>query len=229
MKRRDPQVAPQSLYHHQRRCQRRTTEPEVHVVPVNYIGPSYPSTCVVITVAPIQGRPSYYTIRADGRLLGRSRTPLLDGTRALLAAGYPPNTILVMKHAASDDVALTSIIGAAARLTVNDNRLGAPQFRRWRAAGGDVPAPPVRHTRLPSAGHRVDATSLLDAPPSPRAAPRSGVASMRILSADERLAEARGVKALIVGPVDVGNAVRKRKPLPGGFSRQSRRGAHHEH
>jgi len=128
------------------------------------------SSIAIVIITSIVGRRGWFTARHDGRLLYHSRTPLLDGARTLLAAGYPPNTILVMKHAASDVVALSSIVGAAARLTVNDNRLGTPQFRRWRAPGGDVAAPPVRHTRLPRAGHRVDATSLLEASPSPRAA-----------------------------------------------------------
>jgi hypothetical protein len=39
---------------------------------------------------------------------------------------------------------------------------------------------------------------------------------MKIISATERLAEARGVK---IGPAGVGNAMRKRKPLPGRYSR----------
>ena len=71
----------------------------------------------------------------------------------LLAAGYPATTVIVMRHAGSSVDALRSTIGAAAQLTVSDNRHGTPQLRRWAAPPGDVAAPPI-------ASHEGAATSL---------------------------------------------------------------------
>jgi len=83
---------------------------------------------VIVIVAPIVTRSGYYTARCNGRLLCRSRQPLLDGARELLASGYPADTIIVMRHAGSAVEALRSTIGAAARLTVETSE----HFRHWR-------------------------------------------------------------------------------------------------
>jgi|SRR6516162_7613839 len=102
---------------------------------------------VTVTVAPITSRPGYYTARADGRLLCRSRQPLLDGARELLAAGYPTETTLVMKHAGSGVEALRTTIGSAARLTVETDEQGRPIFRQWRGPRTRGPAPPADYLR----------------------------------------------------------------------------------
>jgi hypothetical protein len=72
------------------------------------------STCAVITIAPIGGRSGWFTARHDGRLLCRSRHPICDGARALRDSGYPPRTLLIVKHAGSGiTVAITTIARAA--------------------------------------------------------------------------------------------------------------------
>jgi hypothetical protein len=95
----------------------------------------------LIIIAAIHTRPGYFTARCDGRLLCRSRQPLLDGARELLAAGYPADAVIVMKHAGSSDVAATSTIEVALRLTIENSRHGTPSFRRWNAPAGVVAAP----------------------------------------------------------------------------------------
>jgi hypothetical protein len=91
-------------------------------------------------------------------LLKSSRTPLLDSARILLARRYDPNTRLVMRHLGSTIDALTTTVGTAAKLTVQDNGVGKPTFCRHHGQG---------ETSLP-ASHR------LQTPPSlPAQAPAS--------------------------------------------------------
>ena len=68
----------------------------------------------------------------DGRkLLSSSRQPLLDAARVLLAQGIPPETPLAMQHKGSAIIAMTSTVGEAAKLTVEEEP-GGPRFRKWR-------------------------------------------------------------------------------------------------
>jgi len=68
----------------------------------------------------------------DGRkLLSSSRQPLLDAARVLLAQGIPPETPLAMQHKGSATIAMTSTVGEAAKLTV-EQEPGGPRFRKWR-------------------------------------------------------------------------------------------------
>jgi hypothetical protein len=64
-------------------------------------------------------------------MLCRSRQPLLDTARELLAVGYASDEVLQMRHAGSDVVAISATIGAAARLTVEGGPYG-PVFRPYR-------------------------------------------------------------------------------------------------
>ena len=57
----------------------------------------------------------------DGRkLLSSSRQPLLDAARVLPAQGIPPETPLAMQHKGSATIAMTSTVGEAAKLTVEE-------------------------------------------------------------------------------------------------------------
>jgi hypothetical protein len=96
-----------------------------------------------IIVAAITTRPGYYTARADGRLLCRSRQPFLDGARELLASGYPADSIIIMRHAGTEVVAMTSTIGNAARLTVTEEVGRSPRLRRWKPRNLGEGSPPV--------------------------------------------------------------------------------------
>jgi hypothetical protein len=72
----------------------------------------------------------------DGRLVVRRSTqPLLDAGRTLVAEGVDPATPIVMRHSGWDDDALRATVGAAANLTVKDNR-GKPVFADWQPSAG---------------------------------------------------------------------------------------------
>jgi hypothetical protein len=85
---------------------------------------------VTITVSACRPRAHLFEASLAGRVLGVSRQPLLDAARVLLAEGHDPHTILAMRHAGSDTIALSAKLGAAAKLTVDE---GSPYFRAWRA------------------------------------------------------------------------------------------------
>ena len=92
----------------------------------------------------------------DGRkLLSSSRQPLLDAARVLLAQGIPPETPLAMQHKGSATIAMTSTVGEAAKLTVEEEP-GGPRFRKWR------PFPASRSVRT---GDESD-EGLVDSPQS---------------------------------------------------------------
>src|SRR5215831_18016827 len=94
----------------------------------------------------------------DGRkLLSSSRQPLLDAARVLLAQGIPPETPLAMQHKGSATIAMTSTVGEAAKLTVEEEP-GGPRFRKWRPfpasrsvrTGDEQPSAPNRPTKRTS-------------------------------------------------------------------------------
>ena len=67
----------------------------------------------------------------DRKLLSSSRQPLLDVARVLLAEGIPPDPRIAMQHKGSATIAMTSTVGVAAKLTVEEESDG-PRFRKWR-------------------------------------------------------------------------------------------------
>jgi hypothetical protein len=81
-----------------------------------------------------QGRrhPNRFDAMLEGEteVLCTSSQPFLDGARKLLARGHSPQTILVMRHAGSDDVALRGSLGAAAKLTVDEHN--GTVFAKWK-------------------------------------------------------------------------------------------------
>src|SRR5580692_139103 len=101
---------------------------------------------VVITAFPLGA--SQFEAWCGGQLIVAStREPLLDGSRALLAAGHDPDTIAVMRHAGSDVDALTARIGMAAQFYVEESAHG-PVLRSVRKASpGAVDRLPIAQTR----------------------------------------------------------------------------------
>jgi hypothetical protein len=63
-------------------------------------------------------------------ILKSSRQPLLDAARLFQAEGFSPDDRIVMRHAGADHDALSSTIGAAAKLTVEEDNV--TRFRGWR-------------------------------------------------------------------------------------------------
>jgi hypothetical protein len=91
-----------------------------------------------------------FDARIDRRnsALVTSRQPFVDCARALAELGCHPNATLIMRHAGAAHDALRAKLATAAGLTVADNRLGVPTFRRWMAPQSDVAAPPIAQTEL---------------------------------------------------------------------------------
>jgi hypothetical protein len=110
------------------------------------ITPPKPSTQValVVSVAPVAGRPGYFTARLGHRMLvAASRSPFVDSCRTLLARGVNPDTTIAMRHRGADHDALRARLGTAARLTVEESAHG-PVFRSYREASPSaVDRPPV--------------------------------------------------------------------------------------
>jgi hypothetical protein len=81
--------------------------------------------------------------RHNAMLVISSRTPFCDSARALIREGADSAATLVMRHQGAAHDALRARLAVAAGLTVADNRLGVPTFRRWIALQSDVARPPV--------------------------------------------------------------------------------------
>ena len=128
---------------------------------------------VVITAIPL-GK-GHFEARCDGEVIvARTREPLLDGARALLAAGYHPDTSAVMRHAGSGVDVLTARIGTAARFYVEASGHGPVLRSVTKPPPGAVDRPPIAQTRRAGAGHRRGGRAGIDcqfdrAPPSPQA------------------------------------------------------------
>ena len=86
-----------------------------------------PGEPLVITVTEIA--PGRHEARHGQLLLCTSAQPLLDGARALLAAGCDPSAPLVMRREGSDLDALRTRVGVAAGLTVDETNI---RFARWK-------------------------------------------------------------------------------------------------
>jgi hypothetical protein len=100
---------------------------------------------VIITAAPLGA--GQFDARCDGEVIvARTRAPLLDSARALLAAGYHSDTIAVMRHAGSEVDALSARIGTAAQFYIEESGHG-PTLRSLRKAlPGAVDRPLVEQT-----------------------------------------------------------------------------------
>ena len=86
---------------------------------------------IIVTPAPRgAGR---FEARLDGhdRVLCVSRTPFFDAARKLLAQGYDPDDLLMLRHAGSDTDSLRAKLGTAASLTVKETGYG-PELQPWK-------------------------------------------------------------------------------------------------
>ena len=90
-------------------------------------------TRILIVILPAPGKAEIFEARIEGNpeILCESHQPFLDGARALLKAGFSPDTELAMRHAGSAIVSLTARLGVAARLTVREGQTDGPRFAKW--------------------------------------------------------------------------------------------------
>jgi hypothetical protein len=98
----------------------------------NIARPDYTQAHIVITIVAL-GTGHFEARVGEDVIVARTREPLLDGARALLAAGYKAATIAVLRHAGSEIAALTAPIGVAARYYVEESAHG-PVLRSVRKA-----------------------------------------------------------------------------------------------
>jgi hypothetical protein len=81
----------------------------------------------------------------DNNLLCTSRTPLLSAARKLLQLGVPPQTELRMLHDGNSVVAMTTTVGQAAKLTVEERSGGnGPRFAAYEPMSDKMPFAGVR-------------------------------------------------------------------------------------
>jgi len=103
---------------------------------------SFNANVRLVEIAPTTA--SCFSATVNGELLVlSSRQPLLDACRYLLRAGADPNSWIVMRHAGIEVESLRGKIGILAGLTVEDDHLGRPKFRRWRGPRGDGAGSPI--------------------------------------------------------------------------------------
>jgi hypothetical protein len=90
-------------------------------------------TQLKILVAAVSGRPGFFEAKLDsiGSVLCVSRQPFVDAARRLLEHGFSKKSVLRMSHGDSKVIALTALLGVAARLTVEESAYG-PIMRRNR-------------------------------------------------------------------------------------------------
>lgn len=94
-----------------------------------------------ITITP---KGQLYEARLGGDILTTSRTPFLSSARALLERGHSPDTVLTMRHAGEEMIALRGTIGTAAPLTVTESDTAGPRFARYRNPPADMTFAGVR-------------------------------------------------------------------------------------
>jgi hypothetical protein len=120
---------------------------------------------IVIIVSPIRtpGRFRARLASTDDLLVGSSRQPFLDAARVLLGHGCDPSTILEMKHAGRDTVALRALLEKAAKLTVEEGPNG-PRFVAFRTGPKACVAAPSIAPPVGAATSPPDSISLTGAP-----------------------------------------------------------------
>ncbi len=92
--------------------------------------------------------PGRFDALSDRLLVHGTKTPFLDGARALLNLGFDPNATVVMKHAGYGTECLRARIGVAAKLTVKEPDRGYLHFALWRPfSSSPVKAPFAQNVR----------------------------------------------------------------------------------
>ena len=104
----------------------------------------------LIEAAPVG--PGIFSTAINGKITVLSaRLPFCDGARHLIREGADSNSWAICRHAGSTVESFRSKLCVLAGLTVEDDHLGRPKFRRWRGTRGDGAAPPMRQTALANA------------------------------------------------------------------------------
>lgn len=89
-------------------------------------------TVLIIDIEEL-GRIERFEATLDGRVLCRSRQPLLAAARVLLAEGAATETVIGMRRLGCTPIDMTGVLGDCARLTVEDPDRNPLRFRPWKA------------------------------------------------------------------------------------------------
>ena len=100
-----------------------------------------PALMIEIIVTP-QGAGQFMACLGERIILKSSRQPLLDAARVLLAEGVDPQARIQMRHAGANHVALSSTVGKAAKLTVDEHN--GTVFAKWKPHPVSAGSPPMR-------------------------------------------------------------------------------------
>ena len=84
------------------------------------------------------GDPAY-----GGRVLAEAREPFFAAARRLLAEGVAPETVVSMRHHGSTVRSLTTTVGRAAGLKVEEGLTNSAKIRRWRDNPYLTVSPPI--------------------------------------------------------------------------------------
>ena len=88
---------------------------------------------ILLELVPVREKSANYDdVLPDGRVLVRSRQPLFDGARRLLAEGVAPDTALTTRRRGSPIIAMRSTVGEAAKWTVAERNRGGLHKERWQ-------------------------------------------------------------------------------------------------
>lgn len=98
---------------------------------------------IEIVISPLGCKsPGRFEVRLGDRpILKSSRQPLLDAARVLAGEGVSPNARIAIRHAGANHVALSSTIGTAARLTVDEHN--GTVFAKWKPYPRSAVPPPM--------------------------------------------------------------------------------------
>jgi len=105
---------------------------------------------LVIVVATAAGRSGHFVATLNGTaLITASKKPRCAACRGLLAEGFDPDAIVVLKHACSPTVCLTAKLGLGAGPTIKDRDHGGLTVERWQSMPPPSPVgPPMRQTAM---------------------------------------------------------------------------------
>ena len=89
---------------------------------------------LTIVLTPVPSRPGRYAAALGSEELCRSRQPLYDSARVLLARGVPPGTVIEARHAGSAIIGMRSTLGDAAQWSVEETDRDGLRRVRWTPA-----------------------------------------------------------------------------------------------
>jgi hypothetical protein len=126
--------------------------------------PQTSNTSPVVIIAHPLGHGRFDAYLEGGFLAHATATPFLSACRRLVALGFDPDRLAILRHVGSATDSLTAKIEVAAKLTVEDS--DRIRFRHWSPLSYREGSPPIAPLAPAHVGHRVasaNATAEVDA------------------------------------------------------------------